>query len=406
MLQIELKKKIEKNLMNLNKSSNTLLKYSIYEKQLSTKRNKNKSDYNTLETTNFQISNSEKKNIIFYKTQSKYINLFQINKNLKRRTLSNDNLKNTFFAKNKNNIKEKKVRKVKELNEMRKLRMKIFNVLNKNSISICDKFQHNTSKYNKKIFSYFKGPKYFKHCINSNSKFKLNCSDKENDLLKTISIPKLINEKLPYEILKEKLNDNELKLVWQKPNYFLYNNPYLKCLKVKENKSLLNNFDFEDKIEKTSNIKKFTLDDIIGYTKIDNKIKKNEILKKNIEREKEKINKKILKMKLYKNYNNNQFQIGKRNIPEKLKNEIDNNIKKTLKYSYSQEIIHYNISYEDLYNNSLNHKNLKDYSLLKNKYNIEKGFYNHFKVLEKINKEKEIENHIKSLKEKFIKIYK
>ena len=36
-------------------------------------------------------------------------------------------------------------------------------------------------------------------------------------------------------------------------------------------------------------------------------------------------------MKLYKNYNNNQFQIGKRNIPEKLKNEIDNNIKKTLK---------------------------------------------------------------------------
>ena len=111
-------------------------------------------------------------------------------------------------------------------------------------------------------------------------------------------------------------------------------------------------------------------------------------------------------MKLYKNYNNNQFQIGKRNIPEKLKNEIDNNIKKTLKYSYSQEIIHYNISYEDSYNNSLNHKNLKDYSLLKNKYNIEKGFYNHFKVLEKINKEKEIENHIKSLKEKFIKMYK
>ena len=145
MLQIELKKKIEKNLMKLNKSSNTLLKYSIYEKKLSTNRNKNKSNYNTLETTNFQISNSEKKNIIFYKTQSKYINLFQINKNLKRRTLSNDNLKKTFYAtKNKNNIKDKKERKVKEFNEMRKLRMKIFNVLNKNSISICDKFQHNT----------------------------------------------------------------------------------------------------------------------------------------------------------------------------------------------------------------------------------------------------------------------
>jgi hypothetical protein len=105
------------------------------------------------------------------------------------------------------------------------------------------------------------------------------------------------------------------------------------------------------------------------------------------------------------NQNESKFKIGHRNIPEKLKREIDNNLRKTLKYSYSSEEIRFS-KINGMLTPKIIKKNLKEYSLIKNKFNIDKGIQKHFKVLEKINKEKLRDNNIKILREKFIKMYK
>ncbi len=126
------------------------------------------------------------------------------------------------------------------------------------------------------------------------------------------------------------------------------------------------------------------------------------IIEKTIENVKEKVKNKIMKLQLYKR-NKNKFKIGHRNIPDNLKKEIDNKLRKSLQLSYSSSHIHFSkFSDEKIPIEN----NLKEISLIKNKKNIDKGIEIHYKMLEKIKKEKTINNKIKSLKNKFIKIYK
>ena len=416
--------------MKLNQTSSQFLKTSIsFFENILEKRNKNKTVFfrnksndesrNFSQLNNYKNKNLVLKNISFYLTKSKYLNLFNIKKNL--------SFKN-YYSRNKlteNEKKEINLKKIKNYNKKqvyenfderqqirqsnikssdykRKLRLKIFNLLRKNSISFCKKFENKNMKYNKKIISYLKGPIYFKKAVNSNSEFKYNYLDRENNLISTIYNPEIKDKKIPQEILKEGLNNEELKLLWQNPNYYLYLNPFLKYAIIKDNKSLLNNFQFEEKLEKITNInsqKNLTLKGIMELKNIDNN--KN-IIEKTIENVKEKVKNKIMKLQLYKR-NKNKFKIGQRNIPDNLKKEIDNKLRKSLQLSYSSSHIHFSkFSDEKIPIEN----NLKEISLIKNKKNIDKGIEIHYKMLEKIKKEKSINNKIKSLKNKFIKIYK
>jgi len=418
--------------MKINQTTNQLLKTSIlYFENSINKRNKNKnvllrnkslnSKKESINVSQFNNRNKmliDLKSLSFYQTKSKYLNLYNMNKNLSfnncySRNLNEYKKKEINFKKiqnyNKKQIyesfdKKQQIRQynIKQSDYKRKLRLKIFNLLRKNSISLCKKCENKNTKYNEKVISYLKGPIYFKNVVNSNSEFKYNYLDRENNFLSTVFNYDIIEKKLPQEILKEGLNNEELKLLWQKPNYYLYLNPFIKYFKIKENKSLLNNFQLEEKVEKMNNInsqKNIILKGIMELKNIDNNI--NNIEKK-IENEKEKIKNKIIKLKLKKKKKN--FIIGKTNIPDNLKKEIDKKLNKSLKISYSSSNIHVSI-FSDEFQNVIQ-KNLKDYSLLKNKSNIEKRIEIHNKMLDKLNKEKVMDNNIKSLRDKFIKMYK
>ena len=418
--------------MKINQTTNQLLKTSIlYFENSINKRNKNKnvllrnkslnSKKESINVSQFNNRNKmliDLKSLSFYQTKSKYLNLYNMNKNLSfnncySRNLNEYKKKEINFKKiqnyNKKQIyesfdKKQQIRQynIKQSDYKRKLRLKIFNLLRKNSISLCKKCENKNTKYNEKVISYLKGPIYFKNVVNSNSEFKYNYLDRENNFLSTVFNYDIIEKKLPQEILKEGLNNEELKLLWQKPNYYLYLNPFIKYFKIKENKSLLNNFQLEEKVEKMNNInsqKNIILKGIMELKNIDNNI--NNIEKK-IENEKEKIKNKIIKLKLYKKKKN--FIIGKKNIQDNLKKEIDKKLNKSLKISYSSSNIHVSI-FSDEFQNVIQ-KNLKDCSLLKNKSNIEKRIEIHNKMLDKLNKEKVMDNNIKSLRDKFIKMYK
>ena len=316
--------------MKINQTTNQLLKTSIlYFENSINKRNKNKnvllrnkslnSKKESINVSQFNNRNKmliDLKSLSFYQTKSKYLNLYNMNKNLSfnncySRNLNEYKKKEINFKKiqnyNKKQIyesfdKKQQIRQynIKQSDYKRKLRLKIFNLLRKNSISLCKKCENKNTKYNEKVISYLKGPIYFKNVVNSNSEFKYNYLDRENNFLSTVFNYDIIEKKLPQEILKEGLNNEELKLLWQKPNYYLYLNPFIKYFKIKENKSLLNNFQLEEKVEKMNNInsqKNIILKGIMELKNIDNNI--NNIEKK-IENEKEKIKNKIIKLKLYK----------------------------------------------------------------------------------------------------------
>ena len=417
--------------MKLNQTSSQLLKTSIsffgnsldkrYKNKNVLPRNKsNKESRNCCQFNNYSNKIINLKNISFYQTKSKYLNLYNMNKNLSfkicnRRNKLNENEKKEIILKKIQNYDKKQIYanfderqqirqfNIKNADYKRKLRVKIFNLLRTNSISFCKKFENKNMKYNEKIISYLKGPIYFKNVVNSNSKFKYNYLDRENNLISTIYNPEIIDKKLPQEILKEGLNNEELKLLWQNPNYYLYLNPFLKYATIKENKSLLNNFQLEEKLEKITNInsqKNLTLKGIMELKNIDNN--KN-VIEKTIENIKEKVKKKIIKLHLYKR-NKNKFKIDHRNIPDNLKKQIDNKSRKSLKFSFSSSHIQLS-KFSDDFIPSINEKNLKEYTLIKNKSNIDQGIEKHYKMLDKINKEKVIDNNIKSLRDKFIKMY-
>ena len=125
-------------------------------------------------------------------------------------------------------------------------------------------------------------------------------------------------------------------------------------------------------------------------------------LNKKIENLKKKVNQKIIQMNLQNK--KKRFEFGKNNMTKQLNKEIENNMKKILKYSYSSEEIHYEKN-DDEFIPKLIEKDLKEYSLIKNKRNLNKGFERHFQIVEKLNQEKILDNNIKDLKQKFIKMY-
>jgi hypothetical protein len=414
---------MKKSCHNLSKSSFLFHNKKFIQKkqnQNNDLRNKSFTNNNSQDTTNLHAS----KSFSFLQTLSKHSTYYYTNKNFYKhnKSKSNLNINNIFqnFKRNSSSLikpnktfykniyqefdeknKERKNR-IENIKDRRKLRMKIFNILKKNPISLCNKFENINSKYNNKIIKYLKGPYYLKKCINSNSKFKYNYLDRENIFLSRIYHSKIDIKNLPKEILKENLSEDELKSIWQKPNYFLNSNPYLKNTIIKKNKSLLENFQIEEEFEKINNenIKKDkTLNDIFQL-----KIKiNNNNLEEKIENLKKEVSQKIIKMNLQNKKKG--FIFGKKNMPKQLNKEIENNMKKLLKYSYSSEEIHHEKN-DDEFIPKLIEKDLKEYSLIKNKRNLNKGFERLFQNVEKLDKEKIIENNIKDLKQTFIKMYK
>ena len=413
----------------MKKKCNNLLKYSVLlndKKDIKKHQNQNNDLINktfnnsiSQDTTNLHVSKSfsflqtSSKHSTYYTNKNFYktnknkskLNTFNLFQNFKRNSSclikNNKTLYKNIYQEFDDKNKERK-NKIENIKDCRKLRMKIFNILKKNSISLCNKFENSNSKYNIKIIKYLKGPYYLKKCINSNSKFKYNYLDRENLFLSGIFDSKIDLKNLPNEILKEHLNEDELKNIWQKPNYYLNYNPFLKNAIIKKNKSLLENFQIEEEFEKINNEnlkKEITINDILQLKVNIN----NNNLEKKIEKLKEKVNKKILKMNLQNKKKG--FIFGEKNIPKQLNKEIENNMKKILKYSYSSEEIHY-IKNDDEFIPKLIEKDLKDYSLIKNKNNLNKGFKRHFQNIEKLNKEKIEDNNIKNIKQKFIKMYK
>ena len=126
-------------------------------------------------------------------------------------------------------------------------------------------------------------------------------------------------------------------------------------------------------------------------------------MEEKIENLKKEVSQKIIKMNLQNKKKG--FIFGKKNMPKQLNKEIENNMKKLLKYSYSSEEIHHEKN-DDEFIPKLIEKDLKEYSLIKNKRNLNKGFERLFQNVEKLDKEKIIENNIKDLKQTFIKMYK
>ena len=171
---------------------------------------------------------------------------------------ANENKKMKTMMKNEKNIKEIQARHEKlmqyklklkaskeeqkenqhRLDQMRKLKLKIFNILSRDTHSVCDDFQRKVNAFNIKLFEFLGGNFMKNQALKYNATFRFDKNEhgeSHNRKKMIIDIDNLKQKSfLPDTILNQELTADEKKLILLDPNYFIKNNTYKqsKLLKI------------------------------------------------------------------------------------------------------------------------------------------------------------------------------
>ena len=126
--------------------------------------------------------------------------------------------------------KKERAESKRKLNQLRKLKLKIFNILSKNTHSVCDDYQRKNNALNLKIFEFMGGEYYKKKALQLSSIFRFDKNENgESHNRKTmiVDIDKMKrDEAIPDKILMKELTTDEKKLIIADPNYFVKDNRY------------------------------------------------------------------------------------------------------------------------------------------------------------------------------------
>ena len=124
------------------------------------------------------------------------------------------------------------------LDQMRKLKLKIFNILSRDTHSVCDDFQRKVNAFNIKLFEFLGGNFMKNQALKYNATFRFDKNEhgeSHNRKKMIIDIDNLKQKSfLPDTILNQELTADEKKLILLDPNYFIKNNTYKqsKLLKI------------------------------------------------------------------------------------------------------------------------------------------------------------------------------
>ena len=137
-------------------------------------------------------------------------------------------------VKESNKEKEESKRK---LNQLRKLKLKIFNILSKDTHSVCEDYQRKNTSLNLKIFEFMGGEYYKKKALQLSSIFRFDKNENgesHNRKNMIVDIEKMKqDEAVPDKILMKELTTEEKKLIIADPNYFIKDNRYKKSSLLK-----------------------------------------------------------------------------------------------------------------------------------------------------------------------------
>ena len=328
----------------LPKNKNYLTQTTTLNSFLS-KDTKNNISMNNNNTTNFnfrktQMSLDEKllmvkenRNALLLKQNQDTVEKFY-QKEKRLQTVKDNMLKTKMILDQKNH----------KINYMKRLKLKIFNIINKETKKICEDFDYKNTIFNIKTCDYLKGEHNIKQSISYHSDFRHDKNENaeahrrskmiiDMDSIKEDNIDSL-------ELLKKKLSSKEKKLIKEDPTYYFQSNLTMnfqqmpltyRLIKEERNKEMkfgkkrLESFNFANKNNDNYNINNLIDDNKKKNEK--NKIikkKKNDI-KTNLNEIYEKINKTV-----YDNKTKTLLNIS-RNIPKELHEKIINKMKDDLR---------------------------------------------------------------------------
>ena len=380
------------NMKNININSSYLpidnKYYSTinFTKKLPLSRNKNISS--TILNKNCSYSNNNHTANINYK---KVFNL--------KEKVQNENKKSVIeeFKKKKDvvymQMMDHHMRKLKE--KMKRTKFKLFKIIINNEQLQCMIFERKNNHFNDRLKNYLKSDSFYEknkkfHQIFHFTKSDLNlCHDFKKHYIEPRDRDK--NIKLTSNLVLKSLNDEDKKLIYSDPYFFLKDNKYLYKLTNTKFKSLLYRLKEEEKLEKEKN-KDNERNESSSSEKsqdLNNKNKSKFFFDKNKEKDKIKLKKiifrpKQLKLKKSKtsedslSFYNKKFidkmineELNKRLKAKKTKkNEIEkemiNTITKLNTYKKKDYIFESNNNYYKSYNEKTNENYFKPYSLKKN----------------------------------------
>ena len=386
------------NTNNLNTFQNFLPKTKDYLTQTTTLNSFISKDTKQLtlnnNTTNFNFRNTqmsldekifkvkENKNALLLKQNHDTMEKFY-QKEKRLQTIKDNMLKAKLKLEQKNNKK----------NYMKRLKLKIFNIINKEAKNICEEFEHKNVLFNIKTCDYLKGDHNIKKSISYHSDFRYDKNENaeaHNRSKMIIDIDSIREDNFePLELLKKKLSSKEKKIVQEDPTYFFQSNltidfqpmPLTYRLikeerneKMKYGKKKIESFNFENK-----NNDKYNLNNLIDENKQSNH--KNKFPNKKIIDIKSNLN------EIYNNinktiYDNKTKTLTKfsRNIPKELHDKIINKMKDDLRMkgfkTITQEKNEFNIrKNEDVRLKNFLMDNLRKKIINTNNKNIKKHFH-------------------------------
>lgn len=333
----------------------------------------------------------------------------------KTNSLKNLNNKTNYFTKTKQNKKinsenneniilnaKKESNKSKE--KMKLLKFKLNRILKENCLNICDTFEQKNDTFNIKLKNYFNSEKYIRgkkvehDNLNQNKKGFSSSHDLLNYYYEP-SIDKNTNEELMACSIVNNLSEDEKKIVFLNPKYFLIDNKkvLIKKLNIILNESLKDRLLREEKLSKANEEHNQHEE---NKTDINNNIKK--IFNKKIRNKTDIFNEKKINNKLSEYHHNNFVKTMSKN---KLIDYINSGIKDYYKkfYSFCHKNFMENTSLcqegdynYKMFNYPLHFKMTKEYYLNKNSFRLEKEKNFHIYNLRKKNKKDALINRIKS----------
>lgn len=173
------------------------------------------------------------------------IKLVNDSKNLRRKMKTEKNVKaieekHKRFIKYKikvNESKKEREENKRKVNQLRKLKLKIFNILSKDTHSVCEDYQRKNNAFNLKLFEFMGGEYNKKKALQFSSVFRFDKNEygeSHNRRNMIVDIDKMKrDEAIPDKILMKELTTEEKKLIIADPKYFVKDNRYKKSSLLK-----------------------------------------------------------------------------------------------------------------------------------------------------------------------------
>ena len=240
--------------------------------------------------------------------------------------------------------KMKLEQKNKKMNYMKRLKLKIFNIINKETKNICEDFEYKNTVFNIKTCDYLKGDHNIKKSILYHSDFRYDKNEnaeahKRSKMI--IDIDSIKEDNFDsLELLKKKLSPKEKRTVKEDPTYYFQSNLIInfqqmpltyRLIKEERNdnmkygKKRLESFNFENKNNDNYNINNLIDENKKSNSKKKISKKKRIDIKTNLNEIYEKINKTV-----YDNKTKTLVNCA-RNIPKELHEKIINKMKDDLR---------------------------------------------------------------------------